>query len=167
MTGWTNVDAVAGPGVDVVCRVPPLPFDDETATEIFACHFLEHLTFDDAQAFLGECRRVLRPGGRLGLVVPDGREVLGRWLHETHDEVYITDRWWSLQDLDQVCTVFLYGGRLGINEASRHQWLWDQTTLARAMQQHGFGELRRIDRYRDGRLAAPAWFQCGVDGVKP
>jgi hypothetical protein len=61
---------------------------------------------------------------------------------------------------------FVYGGMDVINADSLHKWLWDLRTLSRAMAGYGFADLKEIDRFRDGRLGAPAWFQCGVDGVK-
>ena len=32
--------------------VPPLPYADASLEEIWACHFLEHLTHDDAKRFI-------------------------------------------------------------------------------------------------------------------
>ncbi len=48
-----------------------LPHSDNSVSAIYASHFLEHLPRRDALAFLGECYRVLRPGGIIRLVVPD------------------------------------------------------------------------------------------------
>ena len=48
-----------------------LPFADGSVAVVYSSHMLEHLGRDEARAFLLECRRILRPGGILRLVVPD------------------------------------------------------------------------------------------------
>jgi SAM-dependent methyltransferase len=50
-----------------------LPFPDESVNLIYAEHVLEHLSIRDLQHLLGECMRVLKPKGRLSVVVPDAR----------------------------------------------------------------------------------------------
>ena len=70
--GWTTLDAQEG------CDLPwdlrrGLPFPDGSAERIYSSHFLEHLDHEQGQAFLGECRRVLRPGGTFSLAVPNAR----------------------------------------------------------------------------------------------
>lgn len=49
----------------------PLPFLDNTISVVYAAHVLEHLYLADAQKLLVECKRILRPGGVIRLVVPD------------------------------------------------------------------------------------------------
>lgn len=46
-----------------------LPFDDATADYIFCMEVMEHL--ENASFFLSEAKRVLKPGGRLVLSVPN------------------------------------------------------------------------------------------------
>jgi SAM-dependent methyltransferase len=48
-----------------------IPYPDESFDAVYHSNFLEHLDRPDAQALLRECRRVLRPGGVLRVVVPD------------------------------------------------------------------------------------------------
>jgi len=137
--------------------------DDSTLLEIYAGHFLEHLTRADAMQFLAESYRVLQHRGRLAIVVPDAREIMQRWLAGAPDQVeYPEGCWWRVNDLDDVCALFVYS----TVQDSPHRWLWDMWTLARAMQAAGFDELREIDRYHDPRLGTPQWYQCGIEGVK-
>jgi predicted SAM-dependent methyltransferase len=46
--GWVNIDEAEDSAADVKMRVPPLPFDDNTVTEIYGGHFFEHLERVDA-----------------------------------------------------------------------------------------------------------------------
>lgn len=48
-----------------------IPFDDETFDVVYHSHFLEHLDREVAPIVLQQCRRVLKPGGILRVVVPD------------------------------------------------------------------------------------------------
>lgn len=161
---WTNLDSDPDAIADLYQRVPPIPFDDGTLDEIYAGHMLEHLDYSDATAFLADCYRALVPGGRLGIVVPDTKEIMRRYLAGTVDAVeYPYGVWWDLANLDAVCAMFLYSTVQG----SRHQWMYDEQTLAKAMTRAGFKDLTPIDRYRDPRIAQGAWYQFGYDGRKP
>lgn len=75
MAGWTNVDIVNMPGVDVVadldaCARVPLPFAADSASEIVMSHVLEHL--DHVLSLMQELWRVAAPAGRLTIQVPHG-----------------------------------------------------------------------------------------------
>jgi hypothetical protein len=70
VAGATNLDAVAGPGVDVVWDLDftPWPFDDGQFTQVQGVQVFEHL--GNPVGFMGEAWRVLSLGGRLHLEVP-------------------------------------------------------------------------------------------------
>jgi predicted SAM-dependent methyltransferase len=59
-----------------------LPYDDRTILHIYASHLLEHLYYDEATNLLRECRRVLKPGGVIRVVVPDLRTIVNDYLGE-------------------------------------------------------------------------------------
>lgn len=161
--GWTNLDSSPDLYAEVHAEVPPLPYEDETLDHIYAGHFLEHLDYSDATLFLSECYRCLTPGGRLGVVVPDTREIMQRWLGNAIDRVEgPPNAWHPVNDLDSVCRLFLYSD---IQE-SGHLWSWELATLGRAMAAAGFVDLAEIDRYDDPRIMFGAWYQCGIDGWK-
>lgn len=162
---YTNLDCNLGKQPDILAHVPPLPFRDESLCEIWACHFLEHLEREEAAEFLRECHRCLKPRGRLGLVVPDTRAIMKRYLEgdRTMMPMGPEGAWWPLDDLDVLCHLFLYAS---IRGEDSHKWSYDQTTLGKVMTETGFENLRIIDRFRDPRLSVPVWFQCGVDGFK-
>lgn len=61
---WENYDT------DVDIR-KPLPFPIGSARFILAEHVIEHVSFRDGVRFLGECLRILEPGGVLRLAFPD------------------------------------------------------------------------------------------------
>ena len=47
------------------------PFPDNSAEEIVAKDFVEHLSWRIVEAFLKDCFRVLKSGGRMYIQVPD------------------------------------------------------------------------------------------------
>jgi len=160
---WTNIDSDPKVSCEIHAEVPPLPFDDGEVDEVYAGHFIEHLDRQTAADFLAECFRVLTPGGKCGIVVPDTRIVMERWLRGDVDAVEVPPGvWWSIADLDHVCAAFLYG----VASPTPHLWSWDATTLKRAMQTAGFVNFVPIDRYRDVRLGSGAFYQVGFDGYK-
>jgi predicted SAM-dependent methyltransferase len=71
--GWMILDALPGPIVDRVGNCNDLSFlDAESCSEIYASHVLEHLGYNgEIQSTLKGFHRVLKPGGRLRVSVPD------------------------------------------------------------------------------------------------
>jgi hypothetical protein len=75
LPGWVNVDISPLPGIDVVadldaCRTQPLPFSDDTATEMRMSHVLEHI--GDTLALMQELHRVAASGCVLTIRAPYG-----------------------------------------------------------------------------------------------
>jgi len=77
--GWEILDALPGAHVDHVCNATDLSlFADETFSEIYASHVVEHLDYKDVlQSTLAEWCRVLCKGGKMYVSVPD-LDVLAR-----------------------------------------------------------------------------------------
>jgi SAM-dependent methyltransferase len=69
LEGWVNVDADPDTHPDLVADVRELPYANDAADSLLACHLLEHFAHDDP--VLEEWHRVLRPGGRIVVIVPD------------------------------------------------------------------------------------------------
>lgn len=67
--GYTPIDRKFG------SEAFPLNYADNSVSDIRCSHMLEHLSFDDAQKALAEWTRVLKPGGRLRVAVPDFRKI--------------------------------------------------------------------------------------------
>jgi len=80
--GFLNVDILDLPNVDIVCDITKVPwlvkgvapqekFEDDSVDEILMVEVLEHLSFHDTIKVLREIHRVLIPGGKLHIQVPD------------------------------------------------------------------------------------------------
>ncbi|MBU9374706.1 methyltransferase domain-containing protein [Burkholderia multivorans] len=77
MTEYINIDAREIPGVDVVADVGGLPFDEGSVDEVFSSHLIEHFPQEELRRrLLPHWRSMLKPGGRLRAIVPDGEAML-------------------------------------------------------------------------------------------
>jgi ubiquinone/menaquinone biosynthesis C-methylase UbiE len=78
--GWVNIDSY-DERADMKADIFALPFPEGYADRIAAIHLFEHLYPWETSAFLAECRRVLKEGGKLILELPCMNKVFG---HITH-----------------------------------------------------------------------------------
>lgn len=77
MPGFINIDGNFNRRVDYVLDMRAgLPFPDNSMEVLYSCHFLEHLTIDDAICVLKECSRVLAPNGVFRITLPDFEHAL-------------------------------------------------------------------------------------------
>lgn len=85
-----------------------LPFPDGSLETVYSSHVVEHLPRGRVSFFLAECRRVLRPGGIIRLVVPDleasAREYLRQLEATERGEPGAEERheWMTVELLDQL-----------------------------------------------------------------
>jgi SAM-dependent methyltransferase len=98
--GWqyTGIDIRQGPNVDIVVQPYAYPFEDNSFDVVLSGQAMEHV--EDLKAWLNECVRVLRPGGRLCIttvwkmfyhpfpvdcwrIMPDGM----RWLFDQNGQL--------------------------------------------------------------------------------
>jgi len=154
--GWVNVDMYGGPNVNLVYDVRKrLPLRSGSAKGIFCEHFLEHLEYsEEVPFFIAECYRLLKPGGVLRLIVPDGEAYLraycsGGWealarirpLHEGRKDYWYGNRFETRMEL--INLVF--------RQATEHQFAYDWETLGAALAKHGFSAIVRAS-YGQGYL---------------
>jgi len=89
---WLNIDVFINPNLaegfdtEEYDVRPGLRFRDGEVDAIYSSHFLEHLTIYEGFAVLSECYRVLRPGGRIRLVLPKTGEIIQRYLSDRMDD---------------------------------------------------------------------------------
>lgn len=70
--GWTNVDALDFPGVDLkINLLEDFPEEVSGIEMSYVGHFLEHLTHEECVTFLTRVRERMLPGGQLFIVGPD------------------------------------------------------------------------------------------------
>lgn len=153
-----------------------LPVATGSCAGVYASHVLEHLALDDFHVALRETFRILRPGGIFRLVVPDLYDLCRRYVaaHDAGDA--------------EASHAFMHDSHLGESKRPRglggvarawmgnsdHRWMWDEASLRRALNAHGFVSVRRAEF---GDAGDPAFalvenrdrFQgaCAMEGLKP
>jgi predicted SAM-dependent methyltransferase len=79
---WTNVNFIStGEGVIAHNLTQGIPFPDESFDVVYHSHVLEHFPTAEAESFIRECYRILRPQGILRVVVPDLEEIARMYLY--------------------------------------------------------------------------------------
>ena len=76
--GLLRTDTIAYPGVDQVADALAMPWADGEVRAIFLLNVMHHLP--DAEKFLSEAQRVLKPGGLL-LITDPHIGILSRWIY--------------------------------------------------------------------------------------
>jgi predicted SAM-dependent methyltransferase len=148
LPGWINIDNLPYPGVDLVwdlARGIPL----RNARFIFAEHFIEHLTLEQSEQLVRNCRAALRDDGILRLSTPNLD-----WVWQTSYHPYA---WRNGGDALADCFV--------INRAFHgwgHRFLYNFQTLENVLQNAGFETIRR---FRYGESDTPAL--TGIERHEP
>lgn len=74
---WTNVDFIStAEGVIAHNLIEGIPFPNASFDLVYHSHVLEHFSKTEAEAFVKDCCRVLRPQGVLRVVVPDLEQIV-------------------------------------------------------------------------------------------
>ena len=76
LPGWKSLDIRPEVKPDFVADMGYLPFEKNTVAELYASNCLEHISHTETLAVLREWHRVLVPGGKLWLSVPDFEVVI-------------------------------------------------------------------------------------------
>lgn len=142
LEGWVNIDIQDGRSA-----YPLSEYADESVDEVRASHLLEHFGHREAAKVLAEWVRVLKPGGKLWIAVPDFHLVA---------RAYLDGKRMPVQQ-------YLMGGQ--VDEHDYHHTLWDEELLREAMEAVG---LVRIDRWEsDAEDCASLPVSLNLVGEKP
>ncbi len=117
-----------------------LPHDIASVDAIYSSHMLEHMFHEDAEAFLRECHRVLRPGGVLRLAVPDLADAVKGYLQYGDADLFVGQLQLDLAKprgfVDRLSKVIV-GGR-------HHRWLYDRRSLGALVTRCGFVDVDTV-----------------------
>ena len=147
LDGFLNTDVfkngLADYGVDLRF---PLPFQNLSFQGIYAHHVIEHSSYENANFFFQEARRVLKIGGTFRVVVPDAEKFIRKYTENAHDpsvaallipEWHRSPEWrTSLEVLDYV---------FRDNYFNQHRSAWDVHTLSCRLEEAGFKEIQQVE----------------------
>lgn len=102
---WINIDMRAtGDGVIAHDLSKGIPLPDQSCDVVYHSHVLEHIPRERAPQFLGECYRVLAPGGIIRVAVPDLERICRTYLEKLElalrgDAAAVDDYKWIVLEL--------------------------------------------------------------------
>jgi predicted SAM-dependent methyltransferase len=135
--GYINVDMRDLPGVDVVAEEGALPFEPGSVDEIFSSHLVERFPQEEMRhRLLPHWYRMLKPGGCLHAVTPDGEAMIAGLAQGAY----------TFEDFRRV----LFGGQ--DHGGNFHQNLYTPDSLSRMVEEAGFTSVEVPARgQRNGR----------------
>lgn len=132
--GFLGMDCDKHEGVDIVGDISDLSrFADGSVSEIYASHVYEHFPHTKAAAVLQEWFRVLAPGGRLYIAVPDFERALELYQAAGMNK-WIVQFLWGDQEY---ATAFHYNG-------------FDNARLSAMLKEAGFSDSFRVEQFPIG-----------------
>jgi Methyltransferase domain len=127
-----------------------LPLPDGWATEISAIHALEHVEPPRLLETLGEWRRVLEPGGRVQIHVPNGPALM-----EAFRSRPVEEKWPIIGSLlGMYCSPNVRDPH-GLTVRSDHQLIFDEPLLSWALESAGFVAVRDLTGAVEDRHTGP------------
>ena len=157
-----------------------LPFADASVDVVYHSHMLEHLDRSQVPGFLGEVRRVLKPGGVQRIVVPDLEQLARVYLEDLAQRAPVTAAWAghdaavagiieqsvrreaaaarSLKGLRRRVYTLVFGDARRRGET--HQWLYDRLNLGALLLEAGYRDIR-VERFDTSRIEG--WQEYGLD----
>ncbi|MBI4820813.1 MAG: methyltransferase domain-containing protein [Deltaproteobacteria bacterium] len=171
LTGFVNIDV--WPAELSMDFRTGLPFRDGSADRVYLSHVLEHLYYPrEVTRLLREIHRVLAPGGRVRLIVPDIEACLRAYVDK--DDRFFEGRkeawphWKATTRLEMFlgfAGVGPYPGMFGL----AHKWGYDFETVQRVLREGGFSQIERsgFQTSIDPKLRvdeASSWAKLTVDG---
>ena len=135
---WKILDIEPRPEVDYIVDASSLgEFEDNSVEAIYASHVLEHFHYNlnnELLSTLKEWRRVLKPGGKLLVSVPDLKVLC--WLY-LHPNLTALERHHIMR--------IMFGGQ--INAYDVHKVGLDAETLALYLEKAGFQEYEQLSEF--------------------
>jgi predicted SAM-dependent methyltransferase len=152
---WINIDLNQDADICLDLR-EPLPFPDNSVKMVYSEHFFEHLDLEEGTRFLRECLRVLLPGGRLSLGVPNARLCMQDYASGDRE------KWMRVRDRyhPKWCTTPMHSANYFFRQDGEHKYAYDEETLIELVRDCGFSNVHErqwdqvldLEARRDGTL---------------
>jgi predicted SAM-dependent methyltransferase len=128
INNWINIDLFSDSN-NVIRHdlAKGIPFGDRTCAVIYHSHVLEHFSRQEAELFLNECFRVLKPQGIIRIAVPDLEQLAHQYINSLQTALsepsslnHANYEWSIIELLDQIAR------EVGGGEMSKY---WKQPTI--------------------------------------
>jgi predicted SAM-dependent methyltransferase len=109
---WCNIDfAPKSKAIKQGDILSGLPYEDSTFDMVYSSHFIEHISKKDVVNFLIDCRRVLKPGGLIRLVLPNFENIAREYINNIEKGELLFSEFNVIEMIDQ-CVRTESGGEM-------------------------------------------------------
>jgi len=123
-----------------------VPASDNSLELVYHSHMLEHLSYQEAIVLIGECFRVLRPGGMMRVLVPD----LELWIRAyVNNDTFFFDQYRRYGGIDPKTHTTKAAVFMGMLHNHEHKCGYDFESLKWLVEYIGFIDVKRT-LYADG-----------------
>ncbi len=154
--GWQILNVLNKPGVDYVGDISDLSqFPDETCSEIYASHVLEHVPQQKVLDTLIGVKRILIPGGKFYISVPDMDILCHTFINPL-----------ASSDIKFHVMRMIFGGQ--VDEYDFHCFGWNINFLFEYLQKSNFSNAERVNSFgifEDTSNYAPYGFPISLNVV--
>jgi len=144
--GWTYADL--NENCDLTLDLTqPLPFPDNSVDMIYSSHLLEHFRYPELLDLLGECLRILKPGGVFSAAVPNARLYLEAYQNPANFDPALFCRYEPAYNYNSKIDYINYMSYMD----GHHNYMFDEENLNAILKKTGFKavRLRGFDKLLD------------------
>lgn len=122
------------PKIELIDLRKELPDEDGSVNYIYCSHLLEHFEKYQSLKLLRECRRILKRGGMMRIVLPDLEKVIDEYrdADSFNREFYGYDKDKYVGILGKLQLLFLRG----------HEWMYDKKSFRNLLKEAGFKNIK-------------------------
>ena len=151
LQGWVNIDARMFDHTHLVTNTLDLKeFSENSISQIYMCHILEHFSFSDVHRVLAKLRTKLRQGGLLRISVPSFDSIV---------QIYNNNNF----DIDLVKFAIMGGQEY---EHNFHKSIFNKKSLTNLLDKHGFFNVEEWSTLEDFGVELGDWSSKALDGDK-
>ena len=130
--GWINIDLY---GADINWDLTkPIPLNDSSVDIVYTSHLFEHLQYQDLLKVLSDIRRILKPGGKLSICVPNAGLYLRAYFNQEmfikYNEMFPPAAVDTGSGIDQVNYIAYLNGD--------HTFMFDEINLVNILKKENF-----------------------------
>lgn len=172
--GFEGINIVKNDATDYIADVANqgITLPSNTFDLVYSSHFLEHIEWYKTEFVISEMFRVLKPGGRVEIHVPDGLKIAAAFVaaEKRHSKKYYKDGWWKFNPEHDPCVwaagrIFTYGdGNIIKGHWNSHLAIFSYRYLKKLLTKAGFINIKKLKVPRGNDHG---WINLGISGIKP
>lgn len=118
-----------------------IPKPDGSVDVVYSSHMIEHLSKDNAKAFLNEAYRIMKNGGIIRIAVPNIKYHIENYLQDGDSDNFINKTNLGREQLNTFVQKIKY---LIVGDRS-HKWMYDKNSLCSLLSTSGFNNPRIME----------------------